>query len=220
MNFPLLAVPIIAKTDKEALADMEKAITAGADILEFRIDYMPKIVSADLKNFIYNSSLPAIVTNRARDEGGYYTGTERRRIELLEDAAYLKAHYVDIELRHMPKSFNKNSSKLIVSYHDFKSTPENLEEIYRKILDAGADIIKIATKANYGKDVKRMNNLIEMSYKSGKPIIGICMGELGRETRFHPKNYLTFPCLPGKNSAPGQVTIEEMINYKNKISGM
>jgi len=45
---------------------------------------------------------------------------------------------------------------------------------------------------------------------ANKPIIGICMGEFGKKTRLHPKNYLTFACLPGKASASGQITIDEI----------
>jgi 3-dehydroquinate dehydratase len=53
--------------------------------------------------------------------------------------------------------------------------------------------------------------MISLIEKADKNLIGISMGELGKRTRLHLKNYLTFACLPGKASAPGQYIIDEII---------
>jgi 3-dehydroquinate dehydratase/shikimate dehydrogenase len=198
-----IAVPITSNME-ESLKDMETAYEAGADIVELRID---SIADINLEKLIFYSSLPVIATNRVKSEGGNFNGSEGQRIMLLEEAVNLGANYVDLELNYLPENFDKRASKLIVSYHNFAETPENLDEIYKKICDKNADIVKIATKANNEFDVDRMIDLIEYSKKD---IIGICMGELGKRTRLHPKNYLTFACLPGKESAPGQMTLEEL----------
>lgn len=195
------AVAITAKTLEEALKDAQIAKNCGADLVELRIDYMN---NPDLRKLIPGAGLPVIVTNRCKEEGGYFDGCEEHRIAYLMAAASLYAAYLDIELRHMPGEFDKKASKIIISYHNFSETPSNLKDIYREILYKGPDIIKIATMANNKSDVNRMIDLIE---SADKPIIGIGMGELGWKTREHPKNYLTYKCLPGKASAPGQKTI-------------
>jgi 3-dehydroquinate dehydratase/shikimate dehydrogenase len=200
----MIAVSITSNTLEDALKDIQIAKNSGANLAELRIDYMDK---PDLKKLISASVLPVIVTNRCKEEGGYFNGSEEQRIAYLMAAARLHAAYIDIELKHMPGEFDKNSSKLIVSYHNFSETPQNLKEIYNQIANTDADIVKIATMAKTKSDAGRMIGLIEYA---PKPIIGICMGELGKITRQHPKNYLTFKCLPGKASAPGQLTINEL----------
>ena len=203
-------VPITAKTVEEAIADIKEVKSSIADGLELRLDYLSKI---DLATLLYECGrFPVIVTNRHRDEGGYFQGREEERISYLSRAAELGATYVDIEYRHrLP--FDKKKSKLIISYHNFQETPANLREIYKKIVKAKPDIVKIVTRANTEDDSKRMIRLIE---RARKPIIGICMGELGVSTRKHEWNYLTFAALnEEKRSAPGQLTLEEMLHSNN-----
>jgi 3-dehydroquinate dehydratase/shikimate dehydrogenase len=203
-----IAVPVTATRHKEAGKDLEEVVKAKADIVELRIDYFEN-PSPNLEVLITkckNSRIPVIITNRAKDEGGYFSGTEGERTGLLRESVCYCPEYVDIEFNHMV-IMPKYLSKIIVSYHNFNETPQDLKGIYNKIIDTNADIVKIAVKANYEEDVARMISLIEYA---DKPIIGISMGELGKKTRLHPKNYLTFACLPGKASAPGQFEIDEI----------
>jgi len=148
-----IAIPITAKTIEDALNDIETAKNSGADIAELRIDYMNQ---PNLRALISNSKLPVIVTNRCKEEGGYFNGSEEHRIAYLMAAANLCADYIDLELSCLPGEFNKKDSKLIVSYHNFFETPSNLKEIYRGISDKNADIVKIATMANDESDASRM----------------------------------------------------------------
>ncbi|OIP76281.1 MAG: hypothetical protein AUK09_02325 [Parcubacteria group bacterium CG2_30_36_38] len=192
---------------KKALKDIKEA-SKSADFIELRIDYLKR---PDLKRLLSSSSVPMIVTNRAQDEGGHFKGTEEKRLSSLKKAIDLGAAYIDIELSHYIK-LEKKRTKIIVSYHNFYETPINLKEIYQKILAKKADIVKIACKANNKKDVKRVIKLLESSRKD---MIGICMGEIGKITRLHPKNYLTFACLnTAEGSAPGQFTIDEMLLFR------
>ncbi|MBI4167747.1 MAG: type I 3-dehydroquinate dehydratase [Candidatus Aenigmarchaeota archaeon] len=203
-----IAVPIIARNMEEALYDIERA-SGVADILELRIDYMKR---PDLKRLLSSSPLPKIVTNRVAGEGGEFHGSEDERFAYLEEAADLGAEYVDVELncfRRIPRK----STKLIVSHH-LGRTPDDLQEIYRNIVDSGADVVKIATMANSYQDSVRMLNLILQASSEGKDIIGICMGEKGIITRIYGPafgGYLTFASLSDdKKSAPGQITAEEL----------
>jgi 3-dehydroquinate dehydratase/shikimate dehydrogenase len=150
------------------------------------------------------------VTNRTKQEGGRFEGSEERRIAYLQEAISLGAEYIDIESDYF-HPFERSSTKLIVSHHNFERTPENLEEIYGRISEQNPDIVKIATKAqNYG-DSLRMLNLIA---GADKDIIGICMGQHGIITRVLGSvygGYLTFASLgEGKSSAPGQLSVAEL----------
>jgi len=198
-----IAIPITASNIEDALKDIEEA-SEVADVIELRIDYMNQ---PDLERLLSSSKVPIIVTNRARNEGGHFKGTEKERLNYLKRAISLRAAYVDIELSHYVR-FKKRKKKVIVSYHNFDETPANLYEIYQKLLEKNEDIVKIVTQANTEQDVNRMIELLE---DSEADMIEICMGELGQRTRLHSKNYLTFASLNReKESAPGQFTIEEI----------
>lgn len=198
-----ICVPITANNMVDALKDIQEA-SAVADLVELRIDYMDKPVLPEL---LSASKIPAIVTNRVKEEGGHFQGSETERIGYLETAIDLGAAYVDIELRHYV-ALDKKNTKLIVSYHDFEKTPPDLQEIYDEILATNADIVKIATKENSEDDVSRMLRLLS---NSKIDTIGICMGELGKKTRLHAGNYLTFASLSKeKGSSPSQFTVYEI----------
>lgn len=201
-----IAIPITASTMDEALEDIDKAAEV-ADIIELRIDYMQ---NPDLERLLAHSSLPKIVTNRTQYEGGKFQGSEEKRIAYLQEAISLGVEYVDIELNHF-RPLDKKSTRLIVSYHNFEQTPEDLDEIYKRIVNKGADIVKIATKAQNYEDNLRMLNLIA---NSDRDTIGICMGKEGIITRVLGPvygGYLTFASLgEGKSSAPGQLTADEL----------
>jgi 3-dehydroquinate dehydratase/shikimate dehydrogenase len=201
-----IAIPITAESMDEALRDIDRAAEV-ADIIELRLDFMS---NPQLERLLRHSQTPKIVTNRTKQEGGRFEGSEERRIAYLQEAISLGAEYIDIESDYF-HPFERSSTKLIVSHHNFERTPENLEEIYGRISEQNPDIVKIATKAqNYG-DSLRMLNLIA---GADKDIIGICMGQHGIITRVLGSvygGYLTFASLgEGKSSAPGQLSVAEL----------
>jgi 3-dehydroquinate dehydratase/shikimate dehydrogenase len=168
--------------------------------------------SPSIERLIDASNVPVIVTNRPACEGGKFNGTEKERITYLQRACHLGVKYVDMELDHFHDLDRKATTRLIVSYHNFNETPQNLDEIYSKIVDKGADIVKIATKANSYDDSRRMLNLIAAKHNE-MDIIGICMGEKGVATRVLGPvygGYLTFASLEGKASAPGQLDVHDL----------
>jgi len=98
-----------------------------------------------------------------------------------------------------------------VSFHDFEHTPENLEEIYTRMLQHDPDIIKIVTMANSPLDNVR---ILKLAAAAKVPTIGFCMGEFGIPSRLlagrygAPFTYATFS--QERAMAPGQLTFDEM----------
>jgi 3-dehydroquinate dehydratase / shikimate dehydrogenase len=203
-----VAVPIIASRMDDALRDMDRAFEV-ADVIELRIDYM---IKPNLERLLRHNNVPKIVTNRVKGEGGKFGRSEEERVRYLQEAIDLGVEYVDIELNYFHR-LNRESSRLIVSYHNFKETPcdSDLNNIYSTISRKHPDIIKIATKANNYSDSLRMLNLID---NSDKYIIGVCMGIEGIITRVLCPvygGYLTFASLEkGKESASGQLSVGEL----------
>ena len=224
----MICIPIISKTTEEALNDIEKA--SKADIMELRIDYIKNL---DLTRLLKEKKKKIIVTNRKKNEGGCFEGSEEERINTLKKSISLGADFIDIELSSGEKAIkelskSKKDTKIILSYHNFEETPENLEEIYKKIKAFSPDIVKIVTFANLSKDNLAIFNFL----KNKKRIISFCMGEKGTPSRILYKkfgSFLTFASLEkSKESAPGQLTFDEMkniyradsVNNNTKIFGL
>lgn len=212
----MICIPIVATNLDDAVKDMAEA-SRFADIVELRIDYMKQ---PDLKSLLERRTKPVIVTNRPVREGGKFEGTEEDRLSLLKLAIKLQADYVDVEHDSIQKlrddtaiNTTGNKTRLIVSYHHFKETPGNLSETYQKLSKSGADIIKIVTFANTITDNITIYRLLQ---QAKTPLISFCMGEYGAISRILYKKFgscLTFASLQkGKESAPGQVNIHELLN--------
>jgi 3-dehydroquinate dehydratase / shikimate dehydrogenase len=209
----MICIPIIANNLVGALHDMTEA-SKVADIVELRIDYIKNV---DLKRLLEKRTKPVIVTNRPIREGGKFDASEEERIALLKLAVQLQADYVDVEhdsIQHIRRdTVHRVPTKIIVSYHNFRETPGDLTDIYKRLSQSGADIVKIVTHANNITDNVRIYQLLQQSQM---PVISFCMGELGIISRILYKkfgSYLTFASLrTGKESAPGQISIHELLN--------
>ena len=106
---------------------------------------------------------------------------------------------------------------VVMSYHDFYNTPHDMdiEEDLRQMEILGGDILKIAAMPKNEFDVRRIMELNQRAViERKKPVALISMGELGRVSRINCKesgSCLTFAAI-GKGSAPGQVSVDELIS--------
>ena len=206
-----IAIPIFQKTTDEVIAVAEDCIRKGADILEFRVDGLENPNLKDITQTITEINFPMIITNRIESEGGSFKGSEDERINILKGCADL-VEYVDVELRTDDiyiEELKDYNAKLIVSYHDFKKTPE-LNEIYyivEKEKEMG-DIAKVAFMPNNLDDTLKVLAILS-HYKD---TIAISMSDLGSYTRVMASKFnspITF--ATGRDvTAPGQIDIETM----------
>ncbi len=185
---------------------------------EVRLDYLDR---PDLKKLFRTLPGSVIATNRRREEGGRWEGSEAERRHLLEEALSLGVHGLDVELAsetgwRRELYARRGNTRLILSWHDFSKTPDNsaLENILDEMLAADADILKIVTWAAAPADNLRVLALIPRAQAAGREIISFCMGPLGAWSRLAAPflgSYLTFaPFSRKKGSAPGQITVNEM----------
>ena len=212
----MICIPIVATNLDDAVNDMTEA-SRFADIIELRLDYMKR---PDLKSLLGRRTKPVIVTNRPIREGGKFEGNEDDRLSLLKLAIQLHADFVDVEHDSIQRLRDDaalitpaSKTRLIVSYHHFQETPGNITEIYQKLSKSGADIIKIVTSATTIVDNITIYRLLQ---QAKMPLISFCMGEYGTISRILYKifgSYVTFASLQkGKESAPGQVNIHDLLN--------
>jgi len=217
----MICISIVPGTNEEALSLLARALP-WSDLVELRID---RIERPDLPLLLHAGKERILVTNRRRDEGGFFARCEDRRMELLREAVDLGARYVDIEARtgaaavgRLEKAIRakKGKTKLIVSHHDLKGTPprQTLMKRFKASRALGADIVKIVTLAQTAADNLRVLELIPQALGAGQDIIAFCMGAKGRLSRVAAPllgSCMSFASLEeGAESAPGQLTAQEM----------
>lgn len=227
-NSTLICAPIMADTVDQMLDLMGRAKSSQADLVEVRLDSLKSFNPLpDLSTLIQHCPLPTLFTYRPTWEGGMYNGEENSRLDALRLAIELGADYIDVELKAVHKfnsslpGNNPGKCQVIVSSHNYHNTPsvEELGDLVARIQASGADIVKIATTALDITDVARIFQITVHSQVSGVPIIAMVMGEKGLMSRILcPKfgAYLTFGTLEaGKVSAPGQPTIQDLLDLYN-----
>ena len=216
-----VCIPITATKLENAIKDMKQAEKL-ADLVELRIDFIKDIDKKKLKKLLKNKKKKVIVTCRPKGMYGNYNGKEEKRIELIKNAIELNADYIDIEMESNNKEIkdmisNKKNSKIIVSHHNSKETPSlrELNNKYNEIKKLNPDLVKIVATADSINDNFTIFNLLKG--KSG--LIAFCMGVRGQISRILAPKYgsrITFASLKeGKESASGQISIEEMKNVYN-----
>jgi 3-dehydroquinate dehydratase / shikimate dehydrogenase len=210
----MICIPITARSVENTVSEMISA-SKYADIVELRIDYIPELQNAEIciEESLKSKTKPVIITNRPEREGGKFNGSEQDRLRLLQKAIELGADYVDVEYDSIKQITRRNSSKIIISHHNFKETPHNLSKIYNDICQHNPDIVKIVTYAN---DITDNIRIFELLKSAKVPTISLCMGESGYISRILTSRFggfLTFASLEkDKESAPGQLTVNELSN--------
>lgn len=216
-----LCISIGEATTSQVLCQMEKA-AQWADLIEIRLDKLARIEFNELKVIVERASCPLIWTLRKSSQGGAFTGTEEERVHLLHSLLLaFQPAYMDLEAdmpRPLIQALQEVSpqTKWIISWHEQKETPSNLEALYQLVTQHRGDYYKIATFAQTTTDALRMLNFCLRHNREERKLLGLCMGERGQSTRVlgpvvgHP---FTFASLEkGKETAPGQVTAEELIH--------
>jgi 3-dehydroquinate dehydratase I len=173
---------VVGIVDSPAALSAALKLREGAlDYLEWRADCLP----CDLR--IPRLCFPWILTVRHFHEGGgrkLSAMTRREMFSSLLPAAGL----VDIELRSFSSlagiidSARQHNIQVVASFHDFKKTPSSgrLRDLVTQAGDAGADIVKIATKTGSPADVCR---LLDLFQASPLPLAVMGMGALGFGSR-------------------------------------
>ncbi len=210
MRRPKICAAIV-ENDPAAVAEIQPLV----DLFELRID----LVGDKWQDLAKELKKPWIACNRLAEEGGRWKESEARRIERLLHAIELGASIVDIELR--TKNLEnivpmiKKRAGCLISSHDFEKTPTvgEVKAIIEQQHNAGADICKVVTTANNVSD--NWSLLQAISAFPGLQTVSFAMGPLGVLSRVLSPvvgGYFTYASLEtGKESAPGQVTVKDLI---------
>lgn len=205
---------IVASLGKAPVNSAAEAKKLGADILELRIDLLDSDVRQALLD-VKKTGMPVIITNRMKEEGGAWAGSEDERISTLVSLLPL-ADAVDIELCAQKRDYvvekaRSSGKTIIISMHDFKKTPETrvMAGMLKESFEAGADIAKLAVMPDSLEDVLR---LLEVTLHAKGAVCTIAMGEIGRHSRVVAPVYgsaMTYGYVENA-IAPGQLRVDEL----------
>ncbi|GIW79226.1 MAG: hypothetical protein KatS3mg105_1033 [Gemmatales bacterium] len=174
----MICVVIGRTRHKMMQIEIQEAAKQGAQLIELRLDFLAK--APDFKRLLQNRPCPMIATVRRQQDGGRWLASEEERRTLLRQAIVAGFDWVDIEMDAAKDIRRYKDTKRIISYHNFRETPENLEDIYKQICELDADIVKIAVTAQRPSDNLRVLKLLK---RKTRPTVAHCMGDLGFPSR-------------------------------------
>jgi 3-dehydroquinate dehydratase/shikimate dehydrogenase len=179
MHAKPLACAVIGRTrHKMVQIEIKEAARQGAELIELRLDFLAK--APDFKRLLDGRPCPLIATFRRPADGGRWGGTEDERQMLLRQAIVAGFDYVDLETDVADSIRRFGKVKRIVSYHNLRETPEELEQIYERMCKQDPDVVKIAVTAQQLSDNLRVLRLMK---DAPRPTIAHCMGDLGTCSR-------------------------------------
>lgn len=216
---PKICAPIVARDLHEAIKLVKKAEELKADLLELRYDFLAEDI--DIAKFLSATTLPVILTIRKQDEGGRFTGGENERIQKILNNAEKGFRYVDIELstsnlKSIVSELKMKGLQVIVSKHIFDGTPEphEIAKLIEEEARSGADICKLIVTAKSLEDNLICLNLLRKISRKYR-VVHFAMGKYGVISRVLSPVFgseFTYAAVEkGKESAEGQITIEELL---------
>ena len=217
-----ICVPVCVREINE-LRDAMAAATKAADIIEVRADCLPLTEPSELLPHCRNTKRPLILTLRSPEEGGQTAnGFESRRRFWTSLKGWPADWLVDLEL-DLVEEFSQGESEasfpiawtsVICSHHDFEKAPANLVEIFDRLSETPAEIIKIAVQANDAVECLALFDLLDHADRNDRKVIAIAMGQAGVMTRIlgpSRGSFLTYGSLGDESgTAPGQLTASDL----------
>ncbi len=236
---PKAVVSLMGGTIEELVATAGRAITQGADCLEWRADHFPGIGDAravceacrTLGTAL--SQVPLICTMRSTGQGGALGLPAEEHVALLRaviegggpDLVDIEANIGDDAVRELVARAHERDVRVIVSHHDFAGTPETerMVALLVHLASLGADIPKLAVMARATPDAHRLMRATALARERlDVPLATMAMGAAGQRTRLTGEVFgsaLTF-CALGAASAPGQVELAEALEAMEAVHRM
>lgn len=234
-----VCVPVAARTPAGMVSGVDRALAAGADLAEARLDFVGarsipralELLSAGARGRRRMGRL--ICTARAAGEGGSFRGTERERIGALALAAAHRPRLLDVEYAALRRSARLRDAAadagtdVLASWHDLSGTPA-LGALAGRLerMGALARHVKIVTTAASPADPARVLSLYGAARRmggggGGVRLVAFAMGEMGRMSRLlclylgSPHTYASL----GRPVAPGQMSLAAVLSLTGRAAG-
>lgn len=211
---------VAAALDAAAVARQVRQGLRSAQTVELRFDWLrdsreiAKMIRwlAGRRRLLRPGRAILIATCRRRTAGGKFAGSIAEQIQILRDAALAGCRWIDLEIESAEKLSASelrsigSAARLLISYHDFRRTPD-LRPVTRCLSRLGGDAIKIATLAkSYGDAVR-----ILATARAAGNVVAIPMGDLAaaRVLALRSGSALAYAPL-NEPTAPGQLSLDDL----------
>lgn len=213
-----LVVSVMPKSLEEAQAiDANRYV--DADIIEQRADFLPKDEILQVAPAIFEkfAGRELLFTLRTRAEGGEIDLSAQEYVQVIKDVTQLyQPEYVDFEYFGNKDVFDQmlDFPNLVLSYHNFQETPENMMEILSELTSLNPKVVKVSVMAHTEQDVLDLMNFTR-GFKTLNPeqeYVTISMGKVGKVSRITSDvtgSSWSFASLDVA-SAPGQISLSNM----------
>lgn len=215
ISFPRICIALGISDPAKLLETAHREAEAGESFLEFRLDYLnPPEQGLDVIRTVLerHPGCTILATCRRHQNHGKFNGSIEEQIRILEAAVDAGAQAVDVEIESGELASEKlekirQNAKLIVSYHNFESTPQ-VDAVLKRMARVPANAYKLVTTARKPSDCGRILTLARSNPRI--PLIVLAMGETGFPTRVLSTSFCglyTYAApLSSEGTATGQVT--------------
>ena len=213
-SLPRLCVALGFPTADELCKVAEREYKDGATFFEFRLDHLtdPAAGPELIRKFcrVYPDA-HILATCRHRHARGGFSGSAEKQIAVLSASAEAGAAYIDLEIETaevaLPAATSlRKQASLIISYHNFESTPA-LDVILKRLRKVPADLYKVATTARKQTDNLRLFQFVQEHDQLSLIVLG--MSEAGAPSRILSPSLgsiFTYAAPSGESgTAPGQI---------------
>ena len=213
-----LVVSVMPKSLEEAQG-IDAMRYIDADIIEWRADFLPKEAILQVAPAIFEkfAGRELLFTLRTRAEGGEIDLDSAEYVQIIKDVAQLyQPEYIDFEFFSHKDVFEEmlDFPNLVLSYHNFQETPENMMEILSELTSLTPKVVKVSVMAHTEQDVLDLMNFTR-GFKTLNPeqeYVTISMGKMGKVSRITSDvtgSSWSFASLD-EASAPGQISLSSM----------
>lgn len=213
-----LVVSVMPKSLEEAQG-IDAMRYIDADIIEWRADFLSKEAILQVAPAIFEkfAGRELLFTLRTRAEGGEIDLDSAEYVQIIKDVAQLyQPEYIDFEYFSHKDVFEEmlDFPNLVLSYHNFQETPENMMEILSELTSLTPKVVKVSVMAHTEQDVLDLMNFTR-GFKTLNPeqeYVTISMGKVGKVSRITSDvtgSSWSFASLD-EASAPGQISLSSM----------
>ena len=201
-----LVVSVMPRSLEEA-QELDATRYEEADIIEWRADFLAKDAILQVAPAIFEkfAGRELVFTLRTRAEGGEIELSSEEYVQIIKEVTQLyQPDYVDFE----------DFPNLVLSYHNFQETPENMMEILSELTSLSPKVVKVSVMAHTEQDVLDLMNYTR-GFKTLNPeqeYVTISMGKMGKVSRITSDvtgSSWSFASLD-EASAPGQISLSNM----------
>ncbi|WP_248035343.1 type I 3-dehydroquinate dehydratase [Streptococcus sp. oral taxon 431] len=221
-----LVVSVMPKNLEEAQG-LDAMRYIDADIIEWRADFLPKEAILQVAPAIFEkfAGRELLFTLRTRAEGGEIDLSSEDYVQIIKDVAQLyQPEYLDFEYFGHKDVFEQmlDFPNLVLSYHNFQETPDNMMEILSELTSLTPKVVKVSVMAHTAQDVLDLMNFTR-GFKTLNPeqeYVTISMGKVGKVSRITSDvtgSSWSFASLDVA-SAPGQISLSNMVKIREILN--